>query len=408
MKTEVLIIGGGIGGLALACLLGQTGLNIGIIEPRALPLEEKTEHYGRTAALMGASENILKSLGLWDELAARTAPLNAMKIIDDSNPNIEPVIIDFPANDIGKENYGHNIPNFMLHVALAKKMSSMKNVSVIQAKVENYEVDQNTVSVTLDNGQTIETKLIVGADGRQSKVRDLAGIKTEINDYGQSAITCLLEHTLPHNNISTEHHRPGGPFTFVPMPDKDGKHYSSLVWVEKTKDSDEFMSLNKDTFNHAIQSRSREALGKIKVVSTPVSWPLKGVIAKSITAPRMALIAEAAHAMSPIGAQGLNLSLRDVASLAETIIDAKRMGEDIGSSLVLDRYAKRRNLDLITRFYGVDRYNKVVSNNISLLRGLRRGGLKTLEAIPALKHFIMDKTLSPNFDEGRLARGEAL
>lgn len=409
MKTEVLIVGGGIGGLALACLLGQTGLNIGVIEPRDLPLEEKTEHYGRTAALMGASVNILKSLGIWDDLMARTAPLEAMRIIDDSNPSIEPVIIDFPASDLGKDSYGYNVPNFMLHVALAQKVSAMNNVTFhIPAKVESFDVHDNRVEVTLDNGNMLQSKLIVGADGRASKVRQIAGIQAEENLYEQSAITCLLEHSLPHNNISTEHHRTGGPFTTVPMPDKNEKHYSSLVWVEKTSDSDAFMALNKEAFAHAIQTRTRDALGIIKVVSRPESCPLKGVIAKSMTAPRTALIAEAAHAMSPIGAQGLNLSLRDVASIAEVIIDAKRMGEDVGSDFVLSRYAKRRNLDVTTRFRGVDGYNRIVSNNVGLLRGVRRSGLKTLDAIPTLKHFVMNKTLSPNFDEGRLARGEAL
>lgn len=409
MKTEVLIAGGGIAGLALGCFLAETGLNIGIIEPRNLPMEENTEHYGRTAALMGPSVNILKSLGLWEELESRTAPLETMRIIDDSNPNIEPVKIDFPAHDIGLENFGHNIPNMMLHTALAQKISSYKNVALhIPTKLENYKIDGSKIFVTLDNSDEIETSLLVGADGRNSKVRNIAGIEIKESAYNQSAITCLVEHTLPHENISTEHHRTGGPFTTVPMPDKEGKYYSSIVWVEKTEDADKYIALDKASFEKAIEERSLNALGKIKLASTPESWPLKGVIADQITAPRVALIAEAAHVMSPIGAQGLNLSLRDVSTLAETIIDAARLGEDIGNENTLSRYEKRRRLDMQTRFKGVDGYNKIVSNNVGLLRGIRRGGLKTLDAIPAFKNLVMEQSLTPSLDEGRLARGEAL
>lgn len=409
MKTEALIVGGGVAGLALGCFLGQAGLKTTLIEPRNLPMVEKSEHYGRTAALMGASVNILKSLGLWDNLAARTASLDTMRIIDDSNPNIDPVEVNFPASDIGRENFGHNVPNFMLHVALAQKISTLDNVNFeIPASLNHYVSDGNKVIATLDNGKNIEAKIIIGADGRHSKVRSIANIETKESPYNQSAITCLIEHRLPHQNISTEHHRAGGPFTTVPMPDKDGKHYSSVVWVETHEDADKFMALHKDALEHAIKERTRHALGEVALASTPENWPLTGIIAKSITAPRTALIAEAAHAMSPIGAQGLNLSLRDVASLAETIIDAARVGEDIGGEVTLSRYDKRRRLDINTRFSGVDGYNRIVSNNISLLRGLRRGGLKTLSSIPALKSFVMEHSLSPTLDEGRLMRGEAL
>lgn len=409
MKTEVLIIGGGIAGLALGCFLGQSGLKVAIIEPRNLPLEEKEEHFGRTAALMGASVNILKSLGIWDELAVRTASLDQMRIIDDSNPEIEPVQIDFPASEIKKENFGHNIPNFMLHVALAQKILTMDNVELlIPHKLETYKEANNKITATLDNDKEVEAKLIIGADGRYSHVRKLAGIDYKENDYGQSAITCLIEHSLPHQNISTEHHRTGGPFTTVPMPDQNDKHYSSIVWAEKTQDADKYMTLEKSLFERAIKERSLNALGEVKLASTPECWPLKGIIAKSFTAPRVMLIAEAAHAMSPIGAQGLNLSLRDVATAAETIIDAARLGQDMGNAQVLSAYEKRRNIDIQSRFTGVDGYNRVVANNIGLLRGIRRAGLKTLKSVPTLKSFVMEKSLSPALDEGRLARGEEL
>ena len=408
MKTEVLIIGGGIAGLALALLLGKNGMNIAVVEPRPLIFNHKEKRYGRTAALMGGSINILKSLGIWEDIGGITAPLQTMRIIDDSNPNAKITQIDFPATEIGRDSFGHNIPNMMLHAKLADEIKNIPSIRLYESKLENYTVLENGVTATLENGEEIFTSLLVGADGKNSKVRDLAGIKHQENNYGQSAITCLIEHSKPHLNISTEHHRTGGPFTTVPMPDKDGKHYSSIVWVEKTEDSEKFIKLDKAAFEKALQTRTRNALGEVKLASDPESWPLIAIIADKITAPRTALIAEAAHAMSPIGAQGLNLSLRDVATLSEIIIDALRLGEDIGSANTLNLYAKRRHFDMTTRYHGVDRYNRIVSNNIGFLRSLRKAGLKTLQSVPAFKNLAMQHGLQPTLDDSRLMRGEAL
>ena len=390
MKTEVLIIGGGIAGLTLSLLLGKAGLSVSIIEPRSFPLSASDRHYGRTAALMGESVNVLKTLNLWDNIAANTAPLQTMRIIEDGNPNIDPIQIDFPASDIGLSEFGYNVPNMMLHKMLGDAALNAENITIIEGKLESF--DKNIA--TLENGDTIHANLLVGADGRHSKVRELAGIKTTNKEYNQSAITCLISHSLPHENISTEHHRSGGPFTMVPMPDKDGKHISSIVWVEKTADSDGFMTLDKAAFEHALQTRTRGSLGEVKLANDPENWPLKAIIAKELIAPRLALIAEAAHAMSPIGAQGLNLSLRDVDILAKTIIDAAKLGEDIGNQNTLAHYRRERRLDIETRFYGVDGYNRIVSNNIGFLRGLRRAGLKTIDKIPALKQFAMQQGLN--------------
>jgi 2-octaprenyl-6-methoxyphenol hydroxylase len=408
MKTEVLIAGGGIAGLSLAVLLGKAGLSITVIEPHQLVFTNIEKHFGRTAALMGGSINVLKALGIWGELEKQTAPLQVMRIIDDSKPNHEPVTIDFAASEAGYDSFGYNIPNLMLHEKLAHQIDDIENIRIIQAKLETIQVKPNTITAKLDNGEVVETTLLVGADGKKSVVRALAGIKTKENNYRQSAITCLIEHSKPHGNISTEHHRPGGPFTTVPMPDKNGKHLSSVVWVEKEEDAENYLRLDKGAFEKALQKRTRNALGEIKLASDPECWPLKGIIADKITAPRIALIAEAAHAMSPIGAQGLNLSLRDVASLSEVIIDARRLGEDIGKQTILEKYAKRRHLDIVSRYYGVDSYNRIVSNNLGFLRELRKAGLKTLKTVPAFKNIAMHQGLQPANDEGRIMRGESL
>ena len=400
MKTEILIIGGGIAGLTQALLLAQKGLSVTMLEPYPFPTQKKTANNGRTAALMGASIKILNALDLEDAFINHGSPLKTMRIIDDSNPNIDPVQIDFPAADIGLNEFGYNIPNQTLHALLAEKAQKDQNIEIIHgAKLSHFKQHQASITAILDNGHEITASLLIGADGKNSQTRQLANIGVKERDYDQSAITCLISHTRPHNHISTEHHRPGGPFTTVPMPDENGCHISSVVWVEKTGDSERYIKLDKQAFEKALQTRTRGELGEIKLASNPESWPLKAVIAQALTAPRIALIAEAAHAMSPIGAQGLNLSLRDVATLTEILIDAARLGEDLGSDLVLKRYAKRRHFDIQTRFNGVDGYNRIVSNNIGFLRGVRRAGLKTLKNIPAFKNIAMQHGLNPMGDD---------
>ena len=396
MKTKVLIVGGGIAGLTLALKLGQRGLGCAVIDPKAPDSYDFKQHGGRTAALMGQSIDLLSDIGLWDDIVAHTAPLEVMKIIDDSNPSIDPVELSFSAGEINQDNFGHNVPNCYLRALLYKHVQECAAVTCfIPHTLDRIEVTSSGALATLDDGQQIEADIIIGADGRFSKVRNIANIQHKEIDYNQGAITCLISHTKSHQNISTEHHRVGGPFTTVPMPNSDDKHYSSVVWVERDDEAARYIALSKEMMEQALKDRTRHALGDITLESAPENWPLKAIIAQDLIAPRVALIAEAAHAMSPIGAQGLNLSLRDVDILGDIIIDAARIGEDIGSEINLEKYQSARNLDLQTRFYGVDQYNKIVSNNIGFIRGLRRGGLKTLSAIPALKKIAMQVGLKP-------------
>lgn len=395
MKTEVLIIGGGIGGLALALSLGLRDIPVTIIEGRNLHNPPQNVTFGRTAALMGNSADFLKSIDIWQKIEADTEPLRQMRIIDDGNPKIDPLIIDFKAKEIGIPEFGRNIPNMMLLQTLLEEAQSCDAIQIISPdKLHSFEISGSKIIAHLESGQNITSSLLVGADGKKSKTRDLAGIKAKENHYGQSAITCLFHHSKPHQNISTEHHRNGGPFTTVPMPDQDGKHCSSLVWVEQTDEAEKFMALDKQSFENAIQKRSRDALGTVTLASNPECWPLLGILAERFTAPRIALIAEAAHAMSPIGAQGLNLSLRDVSSLSDIINNALQLGEDFGSQSVLNRYEESRRLDINSRFEGVDKYNRIVSNNVEILRLMRRTGLKSLDVIPALKQLAMKQGLA--------------
>ena len=403
MQTEALIIGGGIAGQSLAALLGRAGLDVCLVESLD-PAKRPAAPSARTVAVMQTSLNVIREAGVWDALASQCTPLKIMRIIDDSSPNVEPVTLSFSADEIGLGEFGFNIPDAVLRDVLAAHLQTFKNVRVIApAKLVSFKADSQ-VTATLDDGQTITAKIIIGTDGRNSMTRQLAGIEYDEHDYGQIAMTCLLDHTRPHDFTSTEFHRPGGPFTFVPMPGNQ----CSLVWVENSADAKSFLALKRPEFEKAVQDRSRNMLGKITLASSPESWPLKLMKSKTLTAPRCAIAAEAAHVLSPIGAQGLNLSLRDVAALAETIIDAARVGEDIGAPAVLDRYETRRRLDIGTRVAGVDGLNRVVSNDMIFLRGLRRMGLKSLDAVPPLRALAMHQGLAPMMDAGRILKGEAL
>lgn len=402
-QADIIISGAGVAGLTLAVLLGRAGLTVSLIDPADKKVLSNDALSGRTVALMNSSLNILKATGAWPALVNRSNPLKTMTIIDVSRA--KPIEEAFEAHELNEEQYGFNIPNNALRAELFRTASAEKNITLyLGRKLADYSIDGSRAVVTLDNGKTLTSPLLVGADGRNSTVREIAGIKAETKSYKQSAITCVINHSKSHNDTSTEFHRPQGPLALVPLPGNQ----SSVVWVNKTERADELVKLSKSNFEEALQREARDILGGITLAIEPQSWPLSSIKAKALTAERVALIAEAAHVMSPITAQGLNLSLRDVAGLAETIIDAARVGQDIGSAVTLKTYEKRRRVDVGTRAFGVDHMMRIVSNDVEAIKGLRHVGLKTLSYAPPLKRFAMRVGLAPAIDEGRLAKGEQL
>jgi 2-octaprenyl-6-methoxyphenol hydroxylase len=398
---HIIISGGGAAGLALAALLGNAGLTVALIEPSPPAPLAKTAPTSRTAALMEGSINILKSCGVWKKIEPFSTPVKTMRIIDDSVPQNTNIHATFPAGEIGLDRFGYNVPNAILRAALFETVKKIKTISIHPNALETYTAEKNQIQATLENGKKISASLIVGADGRASKIRTIAGIAFTEKDYAQSAITCLFSHTKPHDHISTEFHRPSGPFALVPMR---GNH-SAGVWVEPSKRADEILRLKKTEFQSLLQKNTRGILGDIAIESGPEIWPLRPLKSKSLIAPRMALIAEAAHTMSPIAAQGLNLSLRDVAALAETVIDSARAGIDIGAAAVLETYAARRKADIGMRTFGVDKMNGIVSADWELIKKIRRGGLSAIGSVSPVKKFAMRQALAPDIDQGRLSQG---
>jgi 2-octaprenyl-6-methoxyphenol hydroxylase len=404
VKTDILIIGGGAPGLALAALLAPLGLDVAVVDAAPFTGLRDVKQDARTAALMQGSVRILRAAGAWDACAPHGADLRTLRIVDENGRRGAAVTADFRASEIGLDAFAVNMPNAILRAALCDRARAIKNITLLPGRRLADFTAGTRVCATLDDGTTIDAALIVGADGRESTVRAIAGIDSRTQEFGQSAITCLIEHNRPHDNISTEFHRPSGPFTLVPLPGKT----SSVVWVEHTADADALMTVSRPSFMQALQDRTRDALGAVRMVAGPSCWPLIGLRAVRLTAPRVALIAEAAHVLHPLGAQGLNLSLRDTAALAETIADAARLGLDIGSSVTLAAYEKRRVADVDGRVYGTEGFNSIVSNNKSAIHGLRRAGLRLVSGIGPLRTLAMQQGLAPQDENSRLLKGHAL
>ncbi|MGH1403465.1 MAG: FAD-dependent monooxygenase [Alphaproteobacteria bacterium] len=403
-SADLLIIGGGVAGLTLAKLLGKEGLNIHIVEQKPpLPLS-KTQLSSRTVALMQSSLNILRGAGLDDFIEKYGTKMNVMRIIDDSASGQDTITSEFDSFDIGLDYFSMNIPNDFLRARLFEDLNALENIVIHETSLQDLEHSSTSVIANLDNGTKVKAPLLIGADGRKSLVRKISGIKVKKKHYDQSAITCIINHSRSHNNSSTEFHRPGGPFALVPMQGNQ----SSVVWVEKTEKSNALIALPKEAFEHALQQETNDILGGITLASPPQSWPLCAIKAECLTAPRTALIAEAAHVMSPITAQGLNLSLRDVAALAETIIDALRVGSDHGAKAILKNYERRRSLDIKTRTWGVDSMNQIVRTSKAPIKDLRRNVLKAVDRFGPIRTIAMQHGLAPSLDQGRLTQGESL
>ncbi len=387
MKTrDVVISGGGVPGLILGSLLGQAGLSVAILEPAPIPALKDIKPSGRTAALMNDSLFILEAAGVWDSVCDQATDLKILSIIDAGSRE------DFKADELGQERFGCNIANDLLRTQCAQRVRQIKSVEIIQASLKDAIADTAGIVVTQSDGSHLKAALLIGADGRKSAVRELAGIKAHEHDYGQMAITALLAHSQPHKNTSTEVHRPGGPFTLVPMARKT----SSLVWLEKTGDAERALALPRQGFEQHIQDLSEGLLGEISLLTSPEAWPLKVLKAKTLTAPRVALIAEAAHVISPIGAQGLNLSLRDARALADEILQAQSYGLDIGSKAVLQRYERHRQADIALRTAGTHAFNEIVASANPALSSARRAGLKLIASLPPLRALTMREGLAPD------------
>ena len=394
----VVVVGGGPAGLTAAITLAEGG----IITVLAAKRPAKPDN--RTTALLAGSVTALETLGVWQLCARVAAPLRALRIVDDTGRLWRAPEVKFASSEIGLDAFGYNIENRHLIAALEQRANTLPNLRTVEDEALSVVSVGDTVAVTLKGGQTLRAPLAIGADGRRSMCREAAGIAVDERSYPQTALTVCLRHSRPHRDTSTEFHTSSGPFTLVPLPD----NRSSLVWVLNPADADQLADFTDSDLANEIESASHSILGKIEVEPGRGLFPLHVATARRFADKRIALVGEAAHVVPPIGAQGLNLGLRDAATIGELAVAAKRIGQEIGTANMLAQYDRMRRADVGGRTLAIDLLNRTLLSDFLPAQGARGLGLYLLDRIGPLRRAVMREGVAPAAAQPRLMRGEAL
>lgn len=382
--TDIVIAGAGPAGLAAACVLGAEGHRVLLVDPAAPVTGEDAPGADlRTTALLQPARDLLSDAGLWPELLSHGTALWTMRIVDAAAD--PPVTRDFCATDISNAPFGWNFPNWLLRRVFLDRIGTLPNVeTAFGASVGSFFAREAGIRVTLSDGRRVPARLVLASDGRDSALRRMAGIETRRTDYGQTAIVFAVRHAVPHDDISTEVHESGGPFTLVPLHGDDRGHRSAVVWMDDARTQAQRMTLDDDAFLREAQGRSADVMGPLEMASARAAWPIASVLARRWTARRLALMGEAAHAMPPIGAQGLNTSLKDVAALRDLC-----RTQEAGSTAMLAAYERGRRADVALRMAGVDLLNRTSIAGASGVQALRGLGIAALHDLPPLRRAIM-------------------
>jgi len=397
-RVEIAVIGAGPAGLTAAIALAAAGIDTALVSKRPARPDN------RTTALLASSVRALETLGVWASCRDHAAPLETIRIIDDTRRLIRAPEVVFHAAEIGLAAFGHNIENHHLVAALDSRAAGLPQLRRIDQAAAAIEVEADRVRVRLADESRLDARLVIGADGRGSLCRAAAGVVTDAFDYDQAALTLNLRHTRPHAGTSTEFHTESGPFTLVPLPGMR----SSLVWVVGSGEAERLSSLPAAPLAEEIEHRAHSILGKIVLETERGMFPLGVETARRVSAHRIALVGEAAHALPPIGAQGLNLGLRDAATIAELAATARQAGRDPGSAEVLTRYETARRADVTTRTVAVDLLNRSLLSDFLPIQGIRGLGLYLIDRIGPLRRALMREGIEPALAAPRLMRGEAL
>jgi 2-octaprenyl-6-methoxyphenol hydroxylase len=383
-QADILVAGAGAAGLSTAIALAQAGFSVvcvGHVDGRA---------NGRTVALFEASLRFYKALGVWPRFRGKTAPLARIAMIDATGARLPVPSVSFAAAEIGLAAFGENIENNVLVEGLAQIAAGTKNLVLHEDMIDDIRFCEDSVHATLANGQRVTAKLAAAADGRNSPARTKSGIGTRIWTYPQIAFTALLSHPKPHRNISTEFHTRSGPCTLVPLRPAEGKpNRSSLVWLMSPEAAERRRALSNSELAQEIEEQVDSLLGKIEIDGPGGFFPMAGMSANRLVGHRIALIGEAAHIFPPLAAQGLNLSLRDSAALAEVLEAARVLGHDIGAVQTLKNYATARRSDIFIRTNGVDILNRSLLSNLFPVDFLRGAGLSAFSMIGPLRRALM-------------------
>lgn len=385
-STDILIAGGGVAGLTAAAAFGNAGFRVVIIDPTSpVTTSDAAGSDLRTTAFLQPAQQFLETAGLWGKLGPFATPLQVMRIVDAGTDTH--VIRDFNAADISDKPFGWNLPNWLLRREMVARITELPNVDFRPGIGFARLLARDTEAiVTLTDGSQIAARLVIGADGRGSAVRKAAGIDVKTKRYGQKALTFAVTHDAPHDNISTEVHRSGGPFTLVPLPDFEGRPCSAVVWMEQGPEVQRLAALSSQDFEAEATIRSAGLYGPLKLDSRRSVWPIISQIAQSLVAQRTALVAEAAHVMPPIGAQGLNMSLRDLSCLLDLAIAAP---DQLGTTTMLDAYAHKRHSDIKLRVTGIDALNRASIAGSPAFQTLRSKGIEALYGVAPVRRTLM-------------------
>ncbi|MEL6424199.1 MAG: UbiH/UbiF family hydroxylase [Pseudomonadota bacterium] len=392
IQTDVVIAGGGVAGLMATIALAAEGLTVLCVDPVPPVTEAAADGSDlRSTAFLMPSITLMERVGLWSALAPFAAPLRVMRLADaGGEENGIREVADFTAREIGQEVFGYNLPNWLLRREMTGFIAKQPLAELrTGVGVSDLLVRSDHARVTLTDGTSVAAELVIGADGRNSFVREALGIGARTTRYGQKALVFAVNHDLPHEDISTEIHRTGGPFTLVPLRPQGTQNRSAVVWMETGARAAELYAMPDEAFAEALNARACGVLGRLTPASPRRIWPIISQTASRLSGPRTALIAEAAHVMPPIGAQGLNMSLADIETLLDLVTTARSAGKDIGTSDLLARYARARRPDVALRITGVDLLNRVAMTEAQPLRDLRRIGLRALSGIGPLKQAAM-------------------
>jgi len=407
---DLLIVGGGFSGLALALAVGRAGLKTVVVD-RAAPRDVLGGGFdGRTCAFADASVRILEALGVWPDMSAAAAPINDIRVSDGHSL----LFLHYDHCELGDRPFGHVVENLVTRRALYRQFEKCRHATLeAPASVDSLQFSEGGVTAWLEDGRCLRAALVVAADGRRSQTRQSAGIRVTESAYRQTSIVCTIAHEHPHRGIAFERFYPAGPFAVLPMVDDvpgtaSWPHRSSIVWSEGSELAPRLLALGDAEFTAELRRRLGDTLGNLEVAGGRWSYPLGLLCAESLVGLRLALVGDAAHGIHPIAGQGLNLGLRDAAALAEVIVEASNLGIDIGSREVLERYARWRRFDVMTLIAVTDGLTRLFSNDVAPLRLARNLGLAAINRVPPLKRFFMRHAMGRVGDLPRLMRGQPL
>jgi 2-octaprenyl-6-methoxyphenol hydroxylase len=385
LEYDIAISGAGLAGMIAALAFASRGKTVALIDPRA-PMPDGPKGDLRSTAFLQPSQALLEEIGLWDHMNAHATALDVMRIADaGGETGAIRLLKDFRAEELSDLPFAWNLPNIVLHQIFWSQIVTNPAIETfLEDEITTHFARLDGVKLGLKSGKTLRAKLAVAADGRNSALREMVDIPVKTTRFGQKALAFCVTHPIPHENVSTEIHRTGGPFTLVPLPDRDGKPASAIVWMEEGAKADELAQLNVTAFETVMNERSCGILGPLTLVTERSIWPIIAQHATQLWTRRTALIAEAAHVVPPIGAQGLNMSISDIRALLET-----NSGATIGTDDALADYEKLRLNDIKTRVTGITALNKTSMASAQVARELRAQGIEALYTLKPVRQGLM-------------------